>query len=343
MLHGTVYHYYGYGVNTIQLENASLSLSNLGIKKEIVRKLSKSYYNKTTAPQLLCQSLIEHKIDVILVEYGTLAHHLLPLFKICKIPFVVHFHGYDASVKDIIEQCDYYKEVFAKASKVIVVSKFMERSLEKLGCPPEKLILNTYGPSDTFFDVNSSKEKLKLLAVGRFVDKKAPYLTILAFSKVLNEFPDAKLIMAGDGPLLNTCVNLVEYLGIKDAVSFSGIITPDEFRSLLGTCRSFVQHSIVAANGDMEGAPVAIIEAQAAAVPVISTVHAGIPDVVLNKVTGLLVEEHDVEGMTNAMLTLLRDKDLAQEMGVNARERIKAYFTMAQHIEKLNVTFSALL
>jgi colanic acid/amylovoran biosynthesis glycosyltransferase len=343
MLNGNVHHYYGSSINTMQLENSYLRLTDLGLKKEIIRKVSKSYKNRTNSPQLLYKSLVDNKIDVILVEYGTLAHYLLPLFRICDIPFVIHFHGYDASVTAVIKECGYYKEAFAKASKVIAVSKFMETSLEKLGCPPEKLILNTYGPSDLFYEVHSSKENLELLAIGRFVDKKAPYLTILAFSKVLDQFPEAKLIMAGDGPLLNTCVNLVEYLGITDAVSFPGVIAPDEFRNLLGTCRAFVQHSVVAQNGDMEGTPVAILEAQAAAVPVISTYHAGIPDVVTNTITGLLIAEKDVEGMTNAMLTLLKDTSLAQKMGENARENIKNNFTMAQHITKLDQTLSALL
>jgi glycosyltransferase involved in cell wall biosynthesis len=342
-LDGCIVHYYGNSINNIQLENSDLRLFNLGLKKELMRKLSKSYRNKTKAPNLLRKSLVDNHIDVILVEYGTLAFNLLPLFRICNIPFIVHFHGYDASVKAVIKDCGNYTEVFAKASKVVAVSKVMRLTLEDLGCPPEKLILNTYGPSDLFFEVQSSKEHLELLAIGRFVDKKAPYFTILAFAKILDKFPEAKLSMAGDGPLMNTCENLVEYLGISDAVRFLGVITPNEFRKRLSTCRAFVQHSVTAKNGDMEGTPVAIIEAQAAAVPVISTYHAGIPDVVTNKITGLLIDEKDVEGMTNAMLILLKDKSLAQKMGENARENILANFTMSRHIDILNTTLKEVI
>jgi colanic acid/amylovoran biosynthesis glycosyltransferase len=343
LLQGRIFYYYGSRLAHIQLENSDLKLFDRGLKKQIRRKLSKSYGNRTEPQSLLYKSLLDNKIDVILVEYGTLAHKLLPLFRICNIPYVIHFHGYDASVRSVIEECDHYKEAFAKASKVIAVSKFMKHSLEKLGCPKEKLLLNTYGPNDLFLKVKATKEKLELLAIGRFVDKKAPYFTILAFSKVLEKVPNAKLIMAGDGPLMNMCENLVEYLGIKTSVSFPGVVTPDEFRKLLSTCRAFVQHSIIAANGDMEGAPVAILEAQAAAVPVISTYHAGIPDVVTNKVTGLLIAEKDVEGMTNAMLTLLKDKSLAQKMGLKARKNIMANFTMNDHIEKLNAVLLELI
>lgn len=336
LLQGQVFYYYGSRLSHIQLENANLKLFDFGLKKEIRRKVSKSYRNRTEPQSLLYKSLKDNKIDVILVEYGTLAHNLLPLFRICDIPFVIHFHGYDASVNSIIEECDYYREAFAKASKVIAVSKFMKHSLEKLGCPKEKLLLNTYGPNDQFFKVIANKENLELLSIGRFVDKKAPYLTIMAFNKVLSEFPDAKLIMAGDGPLLNTCINIVEFLGITNSVVFPGVVTPDRFRKQLATCRAFVQHSVVAQNGDMEGTPVAILEAQAAAVPVISTFHAGIPDVVIDKTTGFLVKEKDVHAMASAMITLLRDKNLAHDMGVKGRKNIMANFTMNNHIENLN-------
>ena len=149
MLDGQVFYYYGHSLDQMQLEHAHLQLSNLGVKRQLLSKLFTYYKKKTTPQQLLKKSLKENKIDVILVEYGTLAYSLLPLFSICNIPFIVHFHGYDASVKKVVEECYSYKEVFKKASKVIAVSKVMKTTLEKMGCPSEKLILNTYGPNDS--------------------------------------------------------------------------------------------------------------------------------------------------------------------------------------------------
>src|SRR5690606_9989960 len=117
------------------------------------------------------------------------------------------------------------------------------------------------------------------------------------FKKAAENHSDAKLIMAGDGQLLNTCQNLIRYLGIESQVEFVGIIAPEKFRHLLTESRGLVQHSITAESGDMEGTPVAVLEASAAGIPVISTFHAGIPDVIKNGETGLLCEEHDVYGM----------------------------------------------
>jgi glycosyltransferase involved in cell wall biosynthesis len=88
-----------------------------------------------------------------------------------------------------------------------------------------------------------------------------------------------------------------------------------------------VQHSVTGPNGDTEGLPVAIVEAMASALPVLSTRHSGIPEVVLDGETGLLVDEHDVSGMAEAMATLLGDTNRARAMGEAGRRRVLANFT----------------
>ncbi|OEK08839.1 hypothetical protein A8C32_00755 [Flavivirga aquatica] len=336
LLDGNIYSYYGSHIENIKLENSQEELFGYTIFQKIIRKLVKSYRIKTTKQALLRNSLLKNKIDVILVEYGTLAHKLLPLFRIYNKPFIVHFHGYDASVRSVIEECNNYKEVFSRARGVIAVSKVMKKKLLDLGCEKEKLHYNTYGPNDSFLNVKPNYEEKLLVGIGRFVDKKAPYLTILAFSKVLKVLPDANLVLAGDGHLLNTCKNLVEYLKINNSVSFPGSISAKEFKEILSQCRAFVQHSIISGEGDMEGTPVAIIEAQAASIPVISTLHAGIPDVVLQGETGILVDEKDVDGMAKGMIKLLENKSLAKQMGENGHENIFKNFTMSKHIDNLN-------
>lgn len=173
------------------------------------------------------------------------------------------------------------------------------------------------------------------MAVGRFTDKKAPYYTILAFHAIAQQFPQAKLLMAGDGVLKSTCQNLVRHLGLQEQVVFLGVIDHQRYRELLAESLAFVQHSITAANGDMEGTPVAILEASAAGLPVVATRHAGIPDVVLHEKTGLLCNEHDVEGMANNMARLLNNSTEAQQMGQAGKQRILKHFNMQRHIEVL--------
>lgn len=291
----------------------------------------------TYSEKVFLKSLIKENIQCVLAEYGPVGVAVLPVCKKLNIPLIVHFHGYDASMHEIIKQyAEDYIEMFGYASAVIAVSRVMEQKILNIGCPREKLIYNTYGPNNLFFELNPNYSKKLFVGIGRFVDKKAPYYTLLAFQKTLKRHPDARLIIGGNGPLLNTCNNLVKYLKIENNVSFPGIITPEQYRAYLKESIAFVQHSITAESGDMEGTPVGILEASAAGLPVISTFHAGIPDVILHNETGLLVNEHDVDRMSEHMLWVLDNPKKAQEIGMKGRQRMKENFTMQRHLKVLS-------
>jgi len=334
-LEGNIFFYYG----TLQNQYLEGCENLKDTRKKNIYKIKRKLFNKSYSwyhQQFIQDSFIKNKIEVVLVEYGTTAQTYLPLIKELKLPLVVHFHGYDASIFEVIEGNSNYTEVFKYATYIIAVSRKMEKKLLELGCPNKKLVYNVYGPKNEFLDIKPNFNKPQFISIGRFVDKKAPYYTILAFKRVLEEFSDAKLIMAGNGPLLNMCKNLVNHYGIGNSVEFAGIINSEQYREYLEESLAFVQHSIIADNGDSEGTPVAVLEASAAGLPVISTIHAGIPDVIRNKETGLLVEEHDVVGMSNNMMILLKDLSLAKEIGKSGKENIKTNFTLQRHIDVLD-------
>lgn len=155
-------------------------------------------------------------------------------------------------------------------------------------------------------------------------------------SIVCKKYPNAKLYMVGDGTLLQACINLSKYLDLENNIVFCNVLTPDEVGDLMSRCRVFIQHSIQAISGDKEGTPVAIMEAQASGKPVISTIHAGIPDIVIHNSTGYLVEENDIQSMAEFIMKLLESKDLAIEMGEKGRNNILENFTLKIHSEKLN-------
>lgn len=286
-------------------------------------------------------SLKKNKIDVVLAHYGPTGEAVADICQELNIPLVVHFHGYDASIEHIIKKNNNYEKVFKVAKYVITVSLMMRQNLMALSCADNKLIYNVYGPEEDFLKLTPSYKSNQFLAVGRFVDKKAPYLTLLAFKKVVESCPEARLIMAGDGPLRATCINLAKQYHLENHLTFPGVITPVQFQDYLKASLVFVQHSITADNGDMEGTPVAILEASAAGLPVVSTYHAGIPDVVIHEQTGLLCHEHDVDTMAEHMLRILKDVAFAKQLGQAGKAHITDNFSMEKHINTLQEVLEA--
>ena len=278
-------------------------------------------------------SLRKERIDCVLAEYGPTGANVLNVCKSLKIPLVVTFLGYDASVHKILQKYDLaYKDMFMYASAVIVVSRSIQEKLIDIGCPAEKIHYSPTGPHERFFIVKPDFSQKLFISTGRFVDKKAHYYTILAFNEVLKKHPDARLVIAGDGVLLNACINLVRFLRIGHAVFLPGVINLEQFAEYLSVARAYVQHSVTALDGDMEGTPVAILEASAAGLPVISTRHAGIPDVVVDGSTGFLVDEHDVISMSKHMMTVLEDEHLARKIGANGKLFVMENFNREAHL-----------
>lgn len=278
----------------------------------------------------------------ILANYGPTGVALLPVAKQLGIPLAVHFHGYDAYTHSLTEKhSSSYAHLAREAAAVIVVSQHMADQLGTLGFSAKQLHLIRYGVDESRFRTKSqAPESPVFFAAGRFVDKKAPYLTLLAFQKTHQVLPHARLILAGTGELLETTRNLAAALGLHDAVDFPGILSPEEVAAHMRHATAFVQHSITPrvgpATGDSEGTPVAILEAMMSGIPVISTRHGGIPEVLRNGETGFLVEERDFDAMANAMTHLATHPQLAANMGAQARNDALQHHTATQYIHQLS-------
>jgi colanic acid/amylovoran biosynthesis glycosyltransferase len=176
----------------------------------------------------------------------------------------------------------------------MVVSEVISTNLMVLGCLKEKIVVNPWAPDDFFFSLTPQFKEPLLLAVGRFVDKKAPYYTILAYIKVVKKYLKAKLHFIGKGELDNVCKNLLKYCNLQESILFLGVLNSNEIAEYFQRALVFVQHSIIADNGDSEGTPLSILEASAAGIPIIFYKHKGIIDVLDDEVSGFLVEEYDV-------------------------------------------------
>lgn len=302
----------------------------------LLRRLTPALHRRLVTPKIR-HRLRVNAIDVALAEYGPVGVTVMDACRAEGIPLVVHFHGFDASRTDVLKRWGTeYRHMFDFAAAVISVSKPMFASLVALGCNPEKLHLIHYGVDETLFRREVKADPIyTFLAVGRFVDKKSPLSTIRAFAIVHALRPTVTMVMVGEGPLLLAARQLIREMNLDSAITLLGARPNEEVLELYRQSQIFVQHSVMASNGDSEGAPVAIIEAQMSGLPVISTKHAGIPEIVEDGVSGLLVQEHDVEAMADAMMRISSDGLLRKKMSAAALRRARKNFSRDSQLELL--------
>jgi glycosyltransferase involved in cell wall biosynthesis len=285
--------------------------------------------------------LVKEGVQLLLAEFGTVGVHVFPAVKKMGMPIVVIFYGYDAfHAKVLREYRKGYREMFQYASAIIGVSQDICQQLQKLGAPAEKVHYLPCAVNLPLFPYEDhSRKPPTFLSVGRFAETKSPHLLILAFAQVAAKIPSAQLVMVGKdggGELFEACHILVKSLGLSQQVCFKGALSPHQVQEEMQQARVFVQHSLTTPiNGDKEGTPVAIMEAMASGLAVVSTRHAGIAELINSGENGLLVEEYDIDAMAQAMVQLAEDDQLAYQLGKAAADRIRANPLLTHHHERL--------
>ena len=283
-----------------------------------------------------------HRPKAVMVEFGFEAVRVMEACAWTGVPLVVHFRGSDASAHGRLGLLhERYRRLLCIAAGVVVKSKPMAQTLEALGARQDRLLISPSGANTALFKGSAPENTSPVfLAVGRFVEKKGPLHTIRAFSLIQSDGVSVEerpqLWMVGEGPLLGEAKSLVQSLVLQDCVHFLGLRTQEEIATLMRDVRGFVQHSLVASDGDSEGSPVAVMEAQLSGLPVVATRHAGIPEVVLDGESGFLVDEGDVAAMARAINRLIEDPALAARLGDCGRRRVLKYFTIDHHLHQVS-------
>lgn len=282
--------------------------------------------------------LVDNKIEVVLAQFGTNGIHALPVCKKLNIPLVIQFLGYDASsLLRYKWYQDKIKEALEYASAAVVLYDGMQVPFTNLGVQKSKFnVINIGVPIEKFEMAKMENErKIKFLAVGRFVEKKAPLIIIKAFEKCADKNPNVELNMVGNGVLFDEAQELVNKSVHKNKINLLGYLSQSELKPLYKASHIFLQHSVTASDGNTEGWPVGIAEACASGLPVISTKHAGIKEQVIHGETGYLVDEYDIEGMSRYMFELSNNYELCKKMGLAARKHIEQHGSLNTQLNKL--------
>lgn len=277
--------------------------------------------------------------DVLHAHFGPNARRFLFAKGQAGAPLVVTFHGYDYSAQPLQRGASMYDLLFEVADVVTFNCEPARLALESLGCPAHRLAVLRMPIVVEDFPFRERRApavgQLRILTVGRLVEKKGHEIALRALAAVRGDLPDIRYDIVGGGPLAPGLESLVHDLRLDDVVHMHGPRDSAYVRGLLAGAHVFVLASRVAADGDQDGTPVALMEAQASGLPVVSTLHGGIPEVVLDGRSGLLVPEGEPEALADALRRIVDDHESWPELGAAGRAHIETTFDVAPCTEQL--------
>jgi len=253
------------------------------------------------------------RFDAVLAHFGPTAINASECVSlgIIDAPLFPVFHGYDLTRHPQKHGKDCYMELFTRSAACLAISDRWRQRLVEMGCPHEKALVHRVGLDVGLIPYQPRTQpagELKLLSVARLVEKKGIEHAIRAISE-LNGSVRVHYSVVGDGPLLHDLERLVSHLGLTGTVSFLGPKSEQEVGSLMKQSDVLLVPSVVAADGDEEGIPVVIMEAMASGLPVVASRHSGIPELVLDGLTGTLVEEANSQDLADAIIRASRGPD----------------------------------
>jgi len=307
---------------------------------KILKSLNVFKYGKMALSLKLLYLLIpflDKRFDIIHCHFGP--NGIIGVYpKEIGIPgkYATSFHGHDVNSYPKIMGENVYNVLFKNGDLFTANTNFTKQQVVKIGCDEKKIIILPVGLRVEKFKFSTrkiqSEKPIKILTVGRLVEKKGYEYAIRAIVKIVAKHENIFYMIAGDGPLRDELESLVSELGARNYVKFMGAVEEDEVLNLYQQAHIFVLPSVTASNGDREGQALVLQEAQAMGLPVVSTLHNGIPEGVLDGKSGFLVPEKDVDALADKLEYLIEHPELWPEMGMYGRKFVEERY----NIKKLN-------
>jgi colanic acid/amylovoran biosynthesis glycosyltransferase len=297
------------------------------------------------------QRVATHHPALLHAHFGPAGLTALPLARWLKIPLIVTFHGYDATVSDAYLARSHYRVraylrnrhiLRREAHLFIAVSEFLRKQLIARTFPEARIVVHYTGVDTNFFrPVPSKSRDPVVLFTGRLTGKKGCAYLLQAMHEVEQVMPDAELVIVGDGHLRQELEEFAKKTLRK--CRFLGWLPPEAVREWMNRARVFCVPSVRDASGDGEGFGMVFAEAQAVGLPVASFSSGGVPEAVLHGETGLLAAEGDWRALAGNILLLLENGDLWRRMSEAGQKRTRECFDLTKQTAKLEQIYGNML
>ncbi|MBM2833736.1 MAG: glycosyltransferase, partial [Candidatus Brocadiaceae bacterium] len=249
---------------------------------------------------------------------------------------VTVFHGYDISSYLRKHGNAVYNNLFMRGDMFLPISERWKNRLIELGCSEQKIVVHRMGIDTGKFCYLPRKPgkdgKVRLLTIARLIEKKGVQYAVQAVADVLKRYSNIEYNIVGDGPVKNTLEGLIEGLNVGNNVKLLGWRHQEEIIELMKHTDVLIAPSVVSGDGDEEGIPVVLMEALAQGMPVLSTQHSGIPELVQDGESGFLVPERNVDALADKLELLIKHPEIWSGMGRAGREYVERHYD----IDKLN-------
>ena len=282
--------------------------------------------------------LEEHKPTAVMGEWLNFASDWFQSVRSLGVQFFAHAHGYDVTQKALWRSRNrvLYRQLGQMNGVITVSNATKQRLVDTLKLSDERIHVIPCGVELPYaLPERNESEAVVCLCVGRMVEKKGQLHTLRAFHAAYSKCRRLRMEFIGAGPKLAECQRYAEEQGLSGVVTFHQSQPNDFVKQRLAQADIFLLHSVTATSGDEEGLPVAILEAMAHGLPVVSTLHAGIPEAVLDGSSGFLVAEHDEPAMARRIADLAESATLRHEMGKVGRKRATERFSVECEVRAL--------
>jgi glycosyltransferase involved in cell wall biosynthesis len=276
-----------------------------GIGRRVLGRDFAAFLDPARAPSVQVE-LKRLSPTVVHAHFGPAAVLLSSIASQMRLPLIASFHGYDVSELPRSKRWrDAYSSMWERIAGATVVSTAMLKTIVALGCPEHKAHVVRVGKNlQEYAYAPHLRAPRKWISVGRLIDKKGHLDAIRAIERVRARGIDARLKIVGDGPLRRTLDAYVRGQGLTSAITLTGAIPHPAVIQELQRSDGFLLCSRIAENGDSEGIPTVLMEAQALGLPCVSTRHAGIPEVFPEPNQHLLAPEGDVDAIAELIIQL---------------------------------------
>jgi glycosyltransferase involved in cell wall biosynthesis len=276
--------------------------------------------------------------DVIHAHFGPQGVVIAQLAAEMNIPLVTTFYGYDISrLKDKDFWVNNYQELWSKSAAITVLSKEMRNSIRSINAPAEKSHIIHLSRDLSNFEYRKPSGSLKnFISVGRLTYKKGHFNTIDAFKNVVESGYDVSLKIIGDGELRKNLEHYIKDQNIGDSIKLLGALPNMEVQQKMREADAFILCSKEAPDGDKEGTPTVLVEAQAVGLPCISTFHAGIPEMIPEENKRFLAEEGNVPQIIEKIQQLIDcGTEEIEQIALDGRKKVESDFNLNTEVSKI--------